>query len=376
MNFISECLSSPLFAVFAVLFLGHAAGKIKIRGTALGSGAVLLVAVFAGAAAEKSGIFFGGDFDACVKFLSSAGSALFISVTGIKAGGALAGDCKRNRFSAFFAGAASAISAFFAMLAVSFIDRQFDVGFTAGIFCGALTSSPALSAAVSLTKNGAEMLVAGYGSSYLTGLFMTVLFVSNRAKKFGTLKKTPSGKRTEEFKNLPDILLRVFAAAALGLIIGKIKFPGTEFSLGSNGGILLSGIFVGLLTEKLSKNKKLPENEASFLQKFGLELFFAGQGISCGKSAVSAFGIRPFLYGLLFSAAAILTLYVFCRIFFRKEPDKCVSALAGGMTSTPALGNLSDRNFPVDYAVYSTAYFGALIVSSAAMIIYFSLSQP
>src|SRR5512141_242383 len=127
----------PLLALFLVVGLGYALGGVNIRGFALGAGAVLFVGLGAGMLAPKA---------APPALLGSLGLVLFVYGVGIQYG------------KQFFAGLTSpfglkvnalAMSSHLVAVGVCYVAyAAFSVApaHVAGLFAGALTSTPALQA--------------------------------------------------------------------------------------------------------------------------------------------------------------------------------------------------------------------------------------
>lgn len=63
---------------------------------------------------------------------------------------------------------------------------------------------------------------------------------------------------------------------------------------------------------------------------------------------------------MLFTVVPIMIVYMTCR-FFKYSRVESAAIVAGGMTSTPAVGVLTDRNVGVDLSAYTVSYVGALM---------------
>ena len=103
-------------------------------------------------------------------------------------------------------------------------------------------------------------------------------------------------------------------------------------------------------------------------KNLGLALFFTGTGVSAGLQ-IHALQPMTVLYGLLVTWTA-LAVGFFCtgRFFGRFHLHRgCV--IAGGMTSSPALGTLLQKCADPPLFQFSAAYFGALL--SLTVLLYF-----
>jgi putative transport protein len=153
-----------LLAMFLVIGLGYAIGQINIRGFNLGIGAVLFIGLAGGMLAPKA---------APPAMLGSLGLVMFVYGIGIQYG------------RQFFAGLTSpfglkvnalALASHFVAIGVCFVAyAAFSVGpaHVAGLFAGALTSTPTLQAAIGAAGNNDPAL--GYSIAYPFGLIAPIL---------------------------------------------------------------------------------------------------------------------------------------------------------------------------------------------------------
>src|SRR5512137_2143507 len=156
----------PLLSMFLVIGLGYALGEVNIRGFALGAGAVLFVGLAAGMLSPKA---------APPALVGSLGLVMFVYGIGIQFG------------KQFFAGVASpfglkanglVLLSHLAGIGVCWLGyAAFSVApaAVAGLFCGALTSTPALQAAISAAGNNDPAL--GYSVAYPFGFIAPILLM-------------------------------------------------------------------------------------------------------------------------------------------------------------------------------------------------------
>ncbi|MFI3244284.1 MAG: TrkA C-terminal domain-containing protein [Akkermansia sp.] len=157
-------LENPTFVLFAILSLGIVLGNIQFKGISLGSSGVLFVALLAG--------HFGF---AVPDGITGIGTALFVYCVGLSVG---------NRFFASLVNQGSTL----VLLSIIVISIAWLVTVSlssllgindemaAGIFAGALTSTPALAAATEALEDP-SLLNIGYGVAYPFGVIGVVLFV-------------------------------------------------------------------------------------------------------------------------------------------------------------------------------------------------------
>ncbi len=184
-------LENSTFVLFMILALGIALGNINFKGISLGSSGVLFVALLA------------GHFGLTVpNGITGIGTAMFVYCVGLGVG---------NRFfaslvskggtlvvlSVIVVGLAWAVTVSLGML-MGINDEM-----AAGIFAGAMTSTPALAAATEALDDPA-LLNIGYGVAYPFGVIGVVLFVQLLPRllkqDLSNLDKVPSNKTADPNK--------------------------------------------------------------------------------------------------------------------------------------------------------------------------------
>lgn len=162
---LDSLLNQPILILFAIIFFGIALGSIQIKGLSLGLSGVIFTALLAGHFQLQipSGV-------------GNLGLVLFVYCVGLSAG---------NRFFSALANQGSKL----AILALVIIGAGvlctylcgvlFDIpgGISSGIFAGALTSTPALAAAMEVLSDNNSGVSIGYGIAYPFGVVGVVLFV-------------------------------------------------------------------------------------------------------------------------------------------------------------------------------------------------------
>ena len=179
-------LLSPISIAFIVIIIGYYLGRIKIFKVSLGLSGVLIVAVF-------TGLLFAiitpwrdvadmDEYQSYMKFFSAFGTALFASSIGISTGGSI--DFRKWKdMKAIIVGSLMVVSAFITMKIIFMVDKNITLSKLLGSLCGALTTTPGLSAACELKNMVSEEITLGYGCTYLFGVVATVLFVQITTKE-------------------------------------------------------------------------------------------------------------------------------------------------------------------------------------------------
>lgn len=358
---IYSTLLSPISIAFIVIIVGYFIGRIKVAKISLDLAGVLIVAVFVGwvlsLTACRWNMIDVAEYETNIKFFSDFGTSLFISSIGLSTGSML--DFRKFKdMKAVVIGSLMACSAFIVMRVIAMLDGNTTNSQLLGILCGALTTTPGLSAACELENIVSEQAILGYGCAYLFGVVATVIFVqiaSNKSKYI-----CEDDKKTMnicENNSALNGLVQIGFTVVLGRVLGNIEIM--NFSLGNSGGMLCSGIAIGFIIKKMFPIKHLTTKMLTPLRNVGLVLFFVGNGISAGMQILGGLNFKMILYGVLMTIITI-TLGVFLYILFFN--DKLSAAtIAGGMTSTPAIAVLVEKYNNISLTRYALAYFGALI---------------
>ena len=382
---------SIIFFVFVIAALGYLVGAIEIKGISLGTAGVLLVALLFGVLASYVPSFEIGDatihlFNESLKtrfsLVSSIGTALFVTAVGLIAGPKFFRTFNRKSLAYIVMGVVViAVGALTAIVLV-LIDPNLSSEMAVGLLTGGLTSTPGLSAAKEVAKD-ADAVTAGYGIAYLFGVLGVVLFVQlvpkilkvnieEERKNFVAANaitiKPPKGKlkELESFGFFP-----FFLAIALGCLIGAIKIPGINFSLGTSGGTLVAGLLIGHFGHIGPIDCRIKKETLNFFRELGLVLFLIGAGVPGGVNFVSNVKLSYFIYGAIMTLMPMIMGYILARYVFKLSVFNNLGSITGGMTSTPALGALiSTAGTDEVAAAYAATYPIALVfVVLAAKII-------
>jgi putative transport protein len=158
-------LNEPLVALFAIIAAGLLLGSISLKGVNLGSSGVLFTALLAG----HLGYSIPGG-------VGTLGLVLFVYCVGIGAGGRFFASVAREGATlAKLALVIVATGGVVTWAGASLLQLPSDLA--AGIFAGALTSTPALAAASEGLKGSGSGVSIGYGIAYPMGVIGVVLFV-------------------------------------------------------------------------------------------------------------------------------------------------------------------------------------------------------
>lgn len=180
---------SPACIIFIVIIIGYYLGQIRVCGVSLDLSGVLITAilfgigVYYGKAYDNSFIvsFADGVFLGRMSFLSSLGTALFVSVIGISSGYKLL--CCKDAVRSCLIGTGFVTLNYALMRVIAIADSSIDSTLLRGVFCGSMTSTPGLAAVNEGSANASATASAGYGCAYLFGVIGVVLFVQIIGRK-------------------------------------------------------------------------------------------------------------------------------------------------------------------------------------------------
>ncbi len=387
-----EGVTFLMFSLIAILAIGYALGRITIKGVSLGSAGVFLVALL-------YGCFFYEDLEAqtpgftsnALKIVENLGLILFVTSVGFIAGPKFFSNMKKN-FTSYVllglviiaAGTLVAVGCVYVGKLMGETDMDKLSSMMSGLFAGALTSTPAFSAAkASVSSPEMEQIVSvGYGIAYIFGVIGVVLFVQvlpkifkvnmeeERAKLVAAEQATASKKSTGKLIELDDFGIAPFAIAALiGIFIGMVKIPlsgdgldGTTFSLTTTGGCLLASLVFGHYGRVGKVNIMPSVTTLKVFRELGLVLFLAGAGVSGGARFVQEFKIDYFIYGMVMTIVPMIIGFIFAKYVLKINILNILGSITGGMTSTPALGTLIHVAGTEDVAAaYAATYPIALV---------------
>ena len=412
-------ISSITFLMFAIMIiatLGYLLGRITIKGVSLGTAGVFIVALVFGAlfsgAISKALVVSEVSYDTqALKIIENIGLIFFVTSVGFIAGPNFFKNLKKNFKSYILLGVVIILAGSLTCVACFYIgkgsepDQTTFIAMLDGILSGALTSTPAFSAAKSTVENlfGADpaasasyeaAVTVGHGIAYLFGVVGVVLFVqiipkfakANMDEERAKLTSVDLGERKKyegKLVNIDPIGIAAFALAAfVGIFVGSIKVPltaqglsGNTFSLTTTGGALITALVFGHFGHfgpvNVTPNKKMLE----VLRELGLMLFLIGAGVAGGAKFVQYFRAVYFLYGIAMTLVPLIVGYFFAKYVLKLSLLNNLGSITGGMTSTPALGTLisvsgTDEVASAYAATYPIALLAVVLVSQFLLVIF------
>jgi putative transport protein len=392
---VTASMFSTVFIIFLIMTVGYLIGRVTIKGISLGTAGVLLVALVFGIIASYVPYFKIGD-STIVLFLtdsvtlndgtvlaatkglfslvSNIGTALFVTAVGLIAGPKFFRTFNKKSIGYILMGIILIVLA--AVVSVVIIavsnDSNVDSSLVAGLMTGALTSTPGFSAAKEVAADP-DKVAAGYGIGYLFGVLGVVLFVQLMPR----ILRVDMDKERAEFVaantvEIPTIKQKLISidsyeffpfalAIVLGCLIGSIKIPGIDFSLGTSGGTLIAGLIIGHFRHIGPIDCRMSAHTLNFMRELGLVLFLIGAGVPGGVNFISNIKLSYFIFGIIITLVPMIVGYILGKYVFRMSLFNTLGSITGGMTSTPALGALISTAGTEDVAsAYATTYPFAL----------------
>ncbi len=403
-------ISFLMLSIFVITVLGYALGRITIKGVSLGTAGVFIVALLYGAlfseqisssVTQKLADGTAVDISAnALKIVENVGLIFFVTAVGFIAGPNFFKDLKKNYKSyillglvIIIAGGLSCVGCYYVGVGAEADPKEF-VAMLVGILSGALTSTPAFSAAKATVEPIYEDAVTvGHGIAYLFGVVGVVLFVqlipklvkANMDEERAKLVVADSGEHKEykgKLFTMDNFGLMAFAlAAVVGIFVGAVKIPlsseglsGTTFSLTTTGGTLLTALVFGHFGHMGPISLKIEKKVLEVFRELGLMLFLIGAGIAGGAKFVEYFQPMYFVYGVVMTILPMIIGYIFAKYVLKFNLLNALGSITGGMTSTPALGTLinvskSDNVASAYAATYPISLIAVVLISQFIIIL-------
>lgn len=169
---------------------------------------------------------------------------------------------------------------------------------------------------------------------------------------------------------------------ALGIVVGMwigllaVKVGGVSITLGTGGGVLVSGLCFGWMHARFPVFGALPQPAQWVLSEFGLSGFAAVIGLSAGPKAMAALqneGVTLLIAGGIVTIIPLFVALYFGRFVLKMHPVVLLGAIAGGQSVAASLSAANEAadsmtpvlGFTVTYAISNVllAVWGPLIVA-------------
>ena len=271
------------------IFVGLLLGKIKIAKISLGITWVL----FVGIALSACGVSLNAEM---LHIIKEFGLILFVVAVGLQVGPGFFRSFKKGGLAMNLMALVNVALGVLITIIISKVAHQ-DLADMAGVYTGAITNTPGLSAAQQAVvdlgvEGGAERMAAGYAVAYplaVVGLIVSCLLLKafcridlkNEPSVETVLEPATEKQATPVSQRHKVNLIPIFIIIALGIIVGSIPIPvgmKAPIKLGLAGGPLVVAIIGSWLGVKKSwfNTEYTDSHGVWMLREVGIALFLAG----------------------------------------------------------------------------------------------------
>ena len=330
------------------IFIGLLLGKIKIARISLGITWVL----FVGIALSACGVSLNGEM---LHVIKEFGLILFVVAVGLQVGPGFFRSFKKGGLAMNLMALVNVALGVLLTILIAKVAHQ-DLADMAGVYTGAITNTPGLSAAQQAVtdlgiEGAADRLAAGYAVAYpLAVVGMIFCCILLRPKDLSSEPATLSDDTancqlpTANSKKTGFPLIPVFIIIALGLIVGSIPIPvgmKAPIKLGLAGGPLVVAIIGGWLGVKKGWfGTELTDGQGvQALREVGIALFLAGVGLGAGGKFVETVQVHYIwvVYGVVITMVPPILVTLFGRMVLKMNYYTLMGFIGGSHTDPPTL---------------------------------------
>ena len=332
------------------IFVGLLLGKIKIAKISLGITWVL----FVGIAISACGTSLNAEMLHVVKEL---GLILFVVAVGLQVGPGFFRSFKKGGLAMNLMALVNVALGVLITVIIAKVAHQ-DLADMAGVYTGAITNTPGLSAAQQAVNDmgmegAADRLAAGYAVAYplaVVGMIVTCILLRplcriDLSKEPTTLAEpTPNSKLLTPNSKKGFALIPIFVIIAIGIIVGSIPIPvglKAPVKLGLAGGPLVVAIIGGWLGVKKGwfSTEFTDGQGVHALREVGIALFLACVGLSAGGQFVSTAQEHYMwvVYGVIITMVPPILVGLFGRLVLKMNYYTLMGFIGGAHTDPPTL---------------------------------------
>jgi AspT/YidE/YbjL antiporter-like protein len=373
--FTGSGVASTILMLAISIFAGLLLGKFKVKGVTLGITWVL----FVGIALSACGVSLNGEM---LHIIKEFGLILFVTAVGLQVG---PGFFKSFKKGGLALNTMALVNVALGVLITVIIAKVADQSLTdmAGVYTGAITNTPGLSAAQQTVRElgmegAADQLASGYAVAYplaVVGMIVTCLLLRplcriDLAKEPTTEQMIDAAKEkgaTPTSQRHKINLVPIFVIIAIGIILGSIPIPvgmSAPVKLGLAGGPLVVALIGSWLGVKKGwfTTEFTDSHGVWMLREVGIALFLAGVGLSAGGSFVSTIqggGYLWVLYGVIITMVPPLLVGLFGRLVLKVNYYTLMGFIGGSHTDPPTLAfanNMAPEGCKLPNTGYATVY--------------------
>lgn len=356
------------------IFLGLLLGKIKIAKISLGITWVLFVGIIISAL----GVTLNAQM---LHIIKEFGLILFVTAVGLQVGPTFFNSFKKGGLAMNLMALTNvALGVVITYIIAKFANQSLTD--MAGVYTGAITNTPGLSAAQqAVTDAGdpdaANRLAAGYAVAYplaVVGMIMTCLVIKAICKV--DLRKEPTTETNISIKTdkaatptsqrHKSNIIPIFIFIAIGIVVGSIPIPvgmSAPIKLGLAGGPLVVSIIGSWLGVKQGwfDTEFTDSHGVWMLREVGILLFLAGVGLGAGGVFVETVKIHYMwvVYGVIITIVPPMIVATFGRLVLKINFYTLMGFIGGSHTDPPTLAfanNLAPNGCKLPNMGYATVY--------------------
>lgn len=373
--FTGSGVGPTVFYLSVSIFVGLLLGKIKISGISLGITWVL----FVGIVISALGVTLDHNM---LHIMKEFGLILFVTAVGLQVGPTFFSSFRKGGLAMNLMALTNVALGVVITYIISKVANE-SLTDMAGVYTGAITNTPGLSAAQQAVidagnPDAANRLAAGYAVAYplaVVGMIMTCIILRPLCKI--DLKNEPTIIDTHGYAYLSGhthghayqhgyTYISLFFIIAVGVFIGSIPIPvGMEapLKLGLAGGPLVAAIIGGWLGVKKGwfDTEFTDGKGIHMLREVGIALFLAGVGLGAGSDFVETVKIHYIwvLYGVIITIVPPLIVTLFGRLVLRLNYYTLMGFIGGSHTDPPTLAfanNIAPEGCKLPNTGYATVY--------------------
>ncbi len=369
--FTGSGVGPTVFYLAVAIFVGMLLGKIKIKGVSLGITWVLFVGILVSAL----GVALNHDMLHIVK---EFGLILFVTAVGLQVGPGFFSSFKKGGLAMNIMALVNVALGVAVTVLISQLSGE-SLADMAGVYTGAITNTPGLSAAQqTVSELGidgcADRLAAGYAVAYplaVVGMIMICILLRPICRI--DIKNEPTTLETSaedvtEFLKAKRInpLIPIFVIIALGIFLGSLPVPvgmKAPIKLGLAGGPLVVAILGGWLGVKKGwfDTHFTDGDGIQMLREVGIALFLAGVGLGAGNGFVNTVKVHYMwvVYGVIITIVPPLIVAIFGRLVLKLNYYTIMGYIGGSHTDPPTLAfanNMAPEGCKLPNMGYATVY--------------------
>ena len=334
------------------IFAGLLLGKIKVKGVSLGITWVLFVGILISAL----GVSLNHDM---LHILKEFGLILFVVAVGLQVGPGFFRSFKKGGLAMNLMALVNVALGVLITVIIAKVAHQ-DLADMAGVYTGAITNTPGLSAAQQAVNDlgidgASDRLAAGYAVAYplaVVGMIMTCILLRPLCRI--DLKSEPSVETALEAQSQKQAtptsqrhkvnLIPIFVIIAVGIIVGSIPIPvgmKAPVKLGLAGGPLVVSIIGSWLGVRKGwfTTDFTDSHGVWMLREVGIALFLAGVGLGAGGQFTVTVQEHYMwvVYGVIITVIPPILIGLFGRLVLKMNYYTLMGFIGGSHTDPPTL---------------------------------------